>query len=179
MSVQILEIVQGTEEWLLAREDKVTGSIADTLLTRGLDQALKQNYARFRGNFYTQRGHILEEEAIELYEAIHGVKVGRPGLITNDKFSNAACSPDGVDREFLLEVKALGEVKHLDIVKSATLPFKIMSQLQFNMMICELRVAKLIMYNPDIEDNELAYREIIIKANPRVQANFKVKLKGE
>ena len=29
-----------------------------------------QKGKQFAGNFYTKRGHILEEEAIELYEAI-------------------------------------------------------------------------------------------------------------
>ena len=70
MAIKILEVEQNTEEWLELRKNKVTGSIADNLLTRGLDEALKENYREFRGNFYTQRGHILEDEAIEVYEAI-------------------------------------------------------------------------------------------------------------
>lgn len=177
MAIQILEIKQNSEEWLKAREGRVTGSIADNLLTRGLDEALKQNYSHFRGNFYTQRGHILEEECIEIYEQIHGVKVGRPGMVLNDKFENAACSPDGIDSEWLLEVKAFSEKKHSEIVSVRTIPFKIMAQLQFNMMITELKKARLLLYNPDLDDPQLCYREIEVNANPAIQKNFKVILK--
>lgn len=177
MAIQILEIEQNTEEWLKAREGKVTGSNAGQLLTIGLDEALKCNYARFRGNYYTQRGHILEIEALEVYAAVHGAEtLSRPGMVVNDKYPNASCSPDGIDGEYLLEVKALSEIKHLDIVNSKVVPFKIMSQIQFNMMICELKRARLIMYNPDIEDPKKAYCEIEIKAQPKIWSNFKVKL---
>lgn len=179
MSVTILEIQQNSDEWLKAREGLVTGSNADNLLTRGLDEALKLNYSRFRGNFYTKRGHILEDQALIIYEAVHGVTVNRVGLVTNDKYPNAGCSPDGVAGDWLLEVKAFNERKHNEIVDVKTIPFKIMAQLQFNMMITELKKARLIMYNPDIEDHDAAYREIEVKAIPKIQLNMARKLRNE
>lgn len=170
---------QGSDDWLKLREGKVTGSIADNLLLNGLDEALKQNYARFKGNYYTQRGHILEEEAIEIYEHIHGVEVARPSFATNNNYPNSLCSPDGIDREYLLEVKCFGEVRHNSIRIAADIPFKIMAQLQFNMMITGLKSTILIMYNPDLEDVDEAYREIVVKADPKIQANMAEKLKGQ
>jgi hypothetical protein len=179
MAITILAIEQNTDEWLAAREGKVTGSNADCLLTRGLDEALKDNYKRFKGNFYTQRGHILEVEAIEVYEAIHDCKVSRPGFIINDRFENVGCSPDGIDGEWLIEVKCFGAKKHLEIRKPKQIPFKIMAQLQFNMMISELKKARLVMYNPDIEDDSKAYCEIEVKADPKIQLHLQSKLRGE
>lgn len=176
MAIQILEVVQNTDEWLKLRENKVTGSIADSLLTRGLDQALKENYKEFRGNFYTQRGHILEDEAIEIYEAIHEVVVARVGFVVNDKFPNAGCSPDGIDNEWLLEVKCFGEKKHLEIRKHKDIPFKIMAQLQFNMMIAGKKKARLILYNPDVANDSLAYHEVAVGANPGIWKNLAAKL---
>lgn len=178
MSITILEVQQNSEEWLTAREGKVTGSIADNLLTRGLDEALKLNYGRFNGNYYTQRGHILEIEAIEVYEAINSCTVQRPGMVLNDAYPNAACSPDGLDGVYLLEVKCFAMKRHLEIMTVKDIPFKIMAQLQFNMMITGLKLSKLVLYNPDCEDDDLCYREIIVKADPKVQRNFKIKLKG-
>lgn len=178
MAIQILEITQNTDEWLKAREDKVTGSIADSLLTRGLDQALKENYKTFNGNYYTQRGHILEDEAIEVYEAIHEVTVSRVGFVINDKYPNAGCSPDGLDEDWLIEVKCFGEKKHLSIRKKKDIPFKIMAQLQFNMMISGKKKARLVMYNPDVADDDLAYCEIVVKADPAIQRNMAAKLGG-
>lgn len=175
MSVTILEIVQNTPEWLKEREHSVGGSNSDILLTRGLDEALKANLNHFNGNYYTQRGHILEVEAIELYEAINERPVARPGMVKNSRFPNAHCSPDGLDLEYLIEVKCFGEKKHLEIMNVKTIPFKVMSQLQFNMMICELKLAKLVMYNPEVDDDN-AYREIIVKADAAIQRNFARKL---
>jgi hypothetical protein len=178
MSITILEIEQNSEEWLKAREGKVTGSIADNLLTRGLDEALKQNYSRFRGNFYTKRGHILEEEAIEVYEGIHDCTVQRPGMVLNDKYPNAACSPDGIDDVYLLEVKCFSEKNHTYIKNVKTIPFKIMAQLQFNMMITGLKLSKLVMYNPEIEDADEAFKEFVVKADSKIQGNMARKLQS-
>lgn len=179
MAIKILEIQQNSEEWLIAREGKVTGSIADNLLSHGLDHALRQNYNRFNGNYFTRRGHILEEEAIEVYEAIHGVTVSRPGMVINDKYPNAACSPDGLEGEFLIEVKCFALKKHTRIFteKDVRAEMKIMSQLQFNMMITELKKAKLVMYNPDCDNPKDCYREIIVKANATIQRHLAFQLK--
>lgn len=175
----ILEVKQNSEEWHKAREGKVTGSIVEDLLTKGLDHALKQNLSRFKGNFYTQRGHILEQEAVEVYENIHDVELERPGMVMNSAYPNAACSPDAIDRtiECLIEVKCFGQ-RHSEITNITSIPFKIMAQLQFNMMICELEIARLVMYNPDIEDDDRAYLEIEVPANKNIQANMARKLQS-
>ena len=180
MAITILEVEQNSEEWHKAREDLVTGSIADDLLTKGLSHALKHNLNRFRGNFYTKRGLILEKEAVEIYEEIHGVKLQRPGMIKNSEYPNAGCSPDAIDLsiECLIEIKCFGEENHNFIQNETSIPFKIMAQLQFNMMICGLSQAQLIMYNPDLEDNHQAYREIEVKANKAIQQNMARKLRS-
>ncbi len=178
MSVQVIKVKQNTDAWLKEREGFVTGSNADFLLTKSLKETLKQNTAtETRGSFYSKRGHILEEEAIEIYESIHEVKVERPGIVVNSKYPNAKCSPDGIDEEYLLEVKAFADKKHTDLTKG-TIPFTVMAQLQFNMMICELKKAKLILYNPDL-DIVYAYKEIEVKADKKIQDNMKNKLGGE
>jgi hypothetical protein len=51
-----------------------------------------------------------------------------------------------------------------------------MAQLQFNMMITGLKKARLIMYNPDVADDALAYCEIEVRANPAIFRNLKAKL---
>lgn len=180
MAIKILEIKQNSEEWLRARQGLVTGSNADNLLSRGLDEALKANYQRLRGNYYTQRGHILEDEALEIYAAIHECQIERPGLVRNDLYPNAACSPDGwhVDGELiLLEVKAFNSRRHNEIVSVASTPFKIMAQLQFNMMICQAQRARLIMYNPDEPEEANCYREIEVKAVPSIHLNMARRLR--
>ncbi len=188
MSIQIIKVKQNSPEWLELRKGKVTGSNAETLLTRNLDEAIKDNFKEFNGNYFTKRGHILEEEAIELLEAIYNCKVDRPGMVVNDKFNNASCSPDGICWSFiwpdrpeelkvLVEVKCFGEKNHRYVKHKRNIPFKIMAQLQFNMMICELEWSILVMYNPDIEDNNEAFKVFLVKANKKIQANMREKLK--
>lgn len=179
MAVRILEIKQNSPEWQEVRKSHITGSNADTLLSRGLEAALRANASNFNGNFYTKRGHILEDEAIEIYEAIHDCKVARPGFVINDRWASAGCSPDGIDDVILIEVKCFAERRHLEIIDEYTIPFKIMAQLQWNMMICELEIARLVLYNPDITDDDLAYREIDVPANRKVQANMLRKIGHE
>jgi hypothetical protein len=176
--ITILEVEQNSEQWLEERKKYATGSNADILLTQGVDEAIRRNLDNFNGNFYTRRGHILEDEAIEVYNSVHSCIVQRVGMVINDQYPNAACSPDGIDDIYLIEVKAFAEKKHLEIKTLKDIPFKIMSQIQFNMMICDLKVGKLVMYNPDCEDPKQCYREIIVKAKPDIQKNFKIKLGG-
>lgn len=176
MAVKILQLIQNSPEWYEARKGKVTGSNADLLLTKSLDTAIQANFNSFKGNFYTQRGHILEPEAIEIYEQIHHTIVDRVGMVVNDKYPTASCSPDGIDNPFLIEVKCFGKERHNSIVKLSDIPYKIMAQLQFNMMVCELPLARLVLYNPDIENPIDAYREIEVKAISQIQQNMRDKL---
>ncbi len=181
MAITILEIEQNTEEWFDARKDKVTGSNSDILLTSGLLAALRSNdgSSNFRGNYYTQRGHALEAKALYVYEQVYDTLVSRQGFVVNDEYPNAGCSPDGTDGEWLLEVKCFGEKNHSLIREFQDIPYKIMSQLQFNMMITELKKSRLIMYNPDLKDSAEAFRVIEVAADMGIWANFKNKLLKE
>jgi hypothetical protein len=79
-------------------------------------------------------------------------------------------------RYSLLEVKAFNEKRHGAINTVDDIPPQIMAQIQFGMMMLELRKAKLIMYNPDIEDIDEAYKVIDVRVNKAIQDNFKARL---
>lgn len=167
-------VQQGSEEWQQIRAGKYTGSNAHKLLRYGaIDYALTEAGA-FGGNFYTKRGHVLEDEAIELYEQIYGRQVERPGFITNDKYTICGYSPDGVDDQILLEVKCFNQKRHMTIYKG-DIPLEILAQIHFGLMITELKQARLLIYNPDLEI-PFAFKAIDIKSNRNIQANFKRKL---
>lgn len=100
-----------------------------------------------------KRGRELEPEAIEIYERIYSIKVRRPGFVTNTKYPNAGYSPDGMYKQKLLEVKCFGKDKHLSIFVDS-IPFEVMAQCQFGMMIAEMDECDLVLYNPDIEPIE-------------------------
>lgn len=181
--VEILTMKQNTPEWHAVRKGKATGSNAGILLTKGLEEAINKNGNKtWGGNFYTQRGHILEDEAIELYEQIYETEVARPGAVINTLYKNALCSPDGVCGDDLLEVKAFNAKKHLgmidDYIKSSVVNFDILAQIQFNMLITDLKRARLILYNPEVDDDDMAYFIITIDADKAIHNNMSNILNG-
>jgi hypothetical protein len=185
--VTIHEVEQGTEPWHAIRDGKYTGSNAIKLLRYGAIGYSLTEATGFGGNFYTKRGHILEDEAIELYEAINGRSVSRPGFITNDRFLSCGYSPDGIDGlladgliaegSTLLEVKCFNAKKHMSIL-NGDIPPTILAQIHFGMMIAELKTAKLVIYNPDLEA-DVAFAAIDVPFNQNIQNNFKKILTGK
>jgi hypothetical protein len=76
-------------------KDRYTGQNAHKLLrytgaikiVDGVASAYALNeITGFGGNFFTRRGHKLEDEMLSLYERIYKVTVDRFGFITNSKY---------------------------------------------------------------------------------------------
>jgi hypothetical protein len=167
-------IEQGTDEWLALRENKISGSTAYKLLGKGVPSLKSFNSASentFTGNYATRRGHMLEPEAIELYEEIHGVKVQHTGLVTNDKYPNAVYSPDGYLDDRTIEVKCFLPKNHLATIKRQDL--KILAQCYFGQVILEKDSTDLILYCPKDEiELKDKYVEIQIPKKEKVHANI-------
>ncbi len=184
--IHVHDIEQGSPAWLKLRENLYTGTGAEKLLAYAgqikIINGVASSYALteitgFTGNFYTRRGHILEDEALELYSSITGHRVDTPGFITNDGFPSCGYSPDGHDADLaaILEVKCFKEDKHLAMFDGA-IPIKILAQIYFGMFIWNKRRARLIIYNPDLEDPAKCFKIIEIKYNRNIMNNFKRKL---
>lgn len=153
-------VEQGSPAWQLLRKDLWTGSKAIRLLQ---GKALPREY-EFEGNRYTKRGQVLEVIAIREYERQYRRKVLRPGFITNTVYTNAGYSPDGVDRNILLEVKALNGERHEKAV-AGQIPLEHQVQLLFGMIITGLRKGRFIFINPEYEEQltiiDITYDKLI------------------
>lgn len=139
------DVVQGSKEWFALRKGLWTGSTAIRLLQS--KPLLPET--EWGGNDATRRGHALEVACIREYERRYGVKVRRPGFVTNSVYENAGFSPDGVDRVWLLEAKAFSGKRHEDLV-NGDIPLPILVQIAFGMIITGLRKARLLAFNPDV-----------------------------
>lgn len=181
--ITIHDVEQGTDEWLALRENLYTGNGAEKLLRHNgqikLVNGVASAYALseitgFTGNFYTRRGHALEDEAVELYEQIQEVKVNRAGFLTNSKYPTCGYSPDGLAQlkvdgveieatingeaiigelleGVLLEVKCFDIEHHMVLVnakKIEDIPLKILAQIHFGLLMTGLPQAHLVAYNP-------------------------------
>jgi hypothetical protein len=171
-------VEQGSEQWHIDRNDMYTGSGAEKTLKFGAIEYSRSKPTGFGGNFWTKRGHLLEDEAVELYETITKTKILRNdkgikvGYITNSKYPGCLYSPDGVPPLPIIEVKCFDVPAHMELI-NGNIPMKIEAQVQFGLMISERPYAHLIPYNPKIEDPKKAFKIITIKANKAVHANFK------
>lgn len=168
------EVKQGSSEWHALRAGLVTASNATVLLNRGKNAA-RSTQGASGGGFWANRGHILEDEAIEIYEQVYGVKVDRPGFITNDDYPECGFSPDGIDGEIPLEVKCFAEAKHLLCINDT--PVEPYSQLQFGEMITETTMGRLIFYNPDVEDDNLCFVVVDAPRDELLIARFQERLR--
>lgn len=109
---QLLDVRQGTPEWLEARKGKITASLAAACL--GLDPhkgplaAFNEITGRRKqpDNPDMRYGREFEAEAVAVYEAETGTLVEPGGFWVHPELSWLGASPDGVaDEAYLLEVK--------------------------------------------------------------------------
>lgn len=198
--ITIHEVEQGTEKWKNLRDNLYTGQNADKLLSHSgklkVIDGVVSAYALteitgFSGNFYTKRGHILEDQAIDLYRKINKCDVSvspEAGFVTNSKFPTCGYSPDGLRVDRTIECKAFNKDKHMKMFKG-DIPLKVLAQCHFGMLICGKKICDLVIYNPDfakklLEDGSVnpdynpkyAIKIITIRWNPSIAKNFKNKL---
>jgi hypothetical protein len=165
------DVEQGSQAWKILRAPLWTGSTAIRLLQGKAFRPASES------DFIQRRGHALEVAAIREYERKFNVKVQRPGFITNTVYPNAGYSPDGIDRAWLLECKALEGVRHDDLIKdrkpiknieeiiASRIPLQFRVQIFFGMIISGKRKARLLAMNPELEEQlvviEIGYDRLI------------------
>lgn len=169
----IHEVKQGSNEWHALRTGLVTASNAGVLLAKGKNAARGTQGVR-AGNYWSERGHILEDEAIEIYNSVYNTEVERPGFITNDEYPDCGYSPDGTLPELALEVKCFKEERHLLCLDDT--PMEVYAQVQFGLMVTGWLMGHLIFYNPDIEDSDLCFRVIEVPRDELLIKRFREKL---
>lgn len=170
------QLKQGTAEWHNLRNHFLTGTDAIKLLRGYTPQQILQAKIKesnsFKGNYWTNRGHLLEDESKDIYSQVYS-PITNAGFIINDKTSqNIGYSPDGlVGDDGFVECKCFGEKHHLQVAK--TLSPEIIAQTQWGFFITERDWCDLLLYNPDIEDNSLAYIVKRLSPIPEIQEKFK------
>lgn len=134
--MKILNIEQRTQEWLDARLGKITGTkLKDIVVKRGTGrkigfyELLADRLAVDTENEDPmERGARLEQEAIEKFQEMTGLKVDTSaGLCISDKNPNIAYSPDGLIKEkgkwvSSVEIKCLSTSRHLEAYFEQKIP---------------------------------------------------------
>ena len=145
------ELEQGSDKWLDLRSGLITGTDAQALLHgKSIPDILyAKQHNTFTGNFWTKRGQALEDVAKEIYSEAK-LPITNAGFILNDRYENAAYSPDGlVGEDGLVECKAFNERRHYKNYRQ--IDPSIVAQIQFGLFISERKWCDLLLFNPDLD----------------------------
>lgn len=165
----IHDLDQYSSDWLAIRAGLPTASSADKLITStGNPSKQIKDYAAqlaadkfagrtldvWEGNSATQRGHDLEQQARDYFQMITDIEVKEVGFVT-DSLMRVGCSPDGMLPDGnILEIKNLTAKKHVQALayynKYGRQLTTNVSQVQFQMMVCEASKAFLLYHHPDL-----------------------------
>ena len=122
--MKILNIEQGTKEWLDARRSMITGTKLDDVNGTALAQVqlvceliaeeATEQTKMIRATDEMERGNAEEEFAVKLFEEVHGKELVRGGMWLSDEYDYLACSPDAYIVDASGDVLEAVEVKNPD-----------------------------------------------------------------
>lgn len=162
--MQVINVEQGSEEWLKARLGVPTASCyAKLITTQGKRSTQAESYIneligqRITGEIpetfkseAMERGNELEPQARAYYELMTDNDVEEVGLILND--IGAGCSPDGLIGEHGgLEIKCPKLSTHIGYLRNGKLPTAYIQQVQGCMYITGRKWWDFMSFHPDTE----------------------------
>jgi len=175
----ILDIEQGSDEWLAARLGIPTASNFDAIITptgkkstqfAGYQNKLiaEQLAGKPLNNFKSEwmnRGNELEPEARMYYEFVKDVHVDEVGIVFNNKHHEIGASPDGlIGIDGGLEIKCPAPHTHVGYLLANKIPNEYIPQVQGNMMVTGRKWWDFMSYCPELAESG---RESLIIRVPR------------
>lgn len=180
------ELIQGTDEWLLARCGYVTASrVADVI---AMTKAGKPGASRatYMGQLIAERlsgepassfssaamqwGTETEPMARGAYEFAQGVTVVEEGFIHHHSIAMAGMSPDGlVGDDGLLEIKCPNTSTHIDTLLGAKAPAKYIDQMQWQMACSGRQWCDFVSFDPRMPINMNMFLTRIERDDDRIE----------
>lgn len=184
--MKILDVKQGSVEWLAARHGVVTASEIDALVSpewavrKGegprtyLSTKIAEKLMGWRpeaNTFAMDQGQILETIAIPWYEFAHDVKINRVGFCLSDD-SRYGCSPDGlIGEDGGVEIKCPTPPKHISYLLAGEVPKDYRAQIQFSLFVTGRAWWKFVSYS-----NYLPPLIVHVLPDPNAQGAFRMAL---
>lgn len=159
--MKILNIEQGSPEWLQARLGIPTASCFSKLLTAtGKPSTQADGYANTLiaemlcgqpvesfSSDWMERGKELEPEARAYYTMQTGLEVPEIGFVLRDD-GRVGCSPDGLPSDGLVEIKCPAPHTHVSYLLTGEVPKTYFPQVQGQMWITERNWCDFLSYHP-------------------------------
>lgn len=180
--MKVLDVEQGSHEWIAARLGKVSASrMADmTARTKTGYGASRANYAaeliveRLTGTpaeRYTNAamawGTEKEPDAKDAYCFLRDAEIVPVGLVLHPTIAMACASPDGlIGDDGLIEVKCPLSATHIDTLLSETIPEKYVKQMMWQMACTGRQWCDFVSFDPRLP----AEMQVFIRRVPRDNA---------
>lgn len=154
--MEIFDVEQNSDEWLRARMGIPTASAFSQLLAKGEGKTRRSYMLKLAGeiitgepmesfsNEHTERGHVMEPEARDLYAFTTGADLRRIGFV---KSGRAGCSPDSlIGENGGLEIKT--KLPHLliELILKDEFPSEHKAQVQGTLWITKREWWDLVVY---------------------------------
>ena len=175
--MRVIDCVQGTPEWKMARAGKITASRMSAVMAtiKSGEAAERRNYRAeliceiltgvpADGGFQSAEmawGVEKEPAARELYKLKTLQEVSQVGLVLHPTNDRIAASPDGlVGTDGLIEIKAPLTATHLEYMMMGVPPAKYRYQMLTQLLCCERKWCDFVSYDPrlPVEYQLLIYR---------------------
>jgi putative phage-type endonuclease len=160
----VIDVAQGSDEWLLARCGKATASRMGDLMARTKSGwgASRTNYAaeliaeRLTGkpaekfkNGAMEWGSAHEADARALYEFLGDCEVRSVGLVTHQTIANSLASPDGlVGHDGLVEIKCPNTATHIATLLGGGIDSRYLLQMAWQMCCTGRAWCDFVSYDP-------------------------------
>lgn len=159
----IKDIEQGSDEWFEFRKKKISGTRLSEIYSK--TKVRKIGFYKIIAEFLgldpddeipSERGLRLEQEAIDNFEDVMGLKVARVGVCISDDNPAIINSPDGLIKvgkkyKAAVEVKCLSSARHLQMVIENEIPKEFESQvMQYFIVNPDLETLYFVSYDPRV-----------------------------
>ena len=157
--MEIIDCIQGSDEWHQARLGFVTASNFHKVLNKKTGRGLymrKKVAERLTGlleesykNEIMENGNIVESEARDFYQMVNDCTVQEVGFVKRDE--DVGCSPDGlVGEDGIIEIKCPLSSTHIGYIMSNKLPAAYKPQVQGNLWVTGRQWCDFISYDPRV-----------------------------
>ena len=172
------DVEQNSDEWLLLRSGKLTGSAIATIMAHAdknifgepakklaVDIAVQQLTGRIKENGYSnahmERGHEQEPLARQLYEDECFCDVTNGGFFDN---GFTGCSPDGIVGKGIIEIKSVIASQQYKTIKKQSFDSAYRWQISFNLKETEADWLDYISFSSEFPlDNQLFVKRVFAK----------------
>jgi len=160
--MEIIDCIQGSEEWFAVKCGKVSASCFSDVLCKGSGRKtymMKLVAERLTGitqdgytNAVMDRGGEVEQQARIYYEELNECKVESAGFVVASDF--VGCSPDGlVGDKGLVEIKCPNTTTHIETILKAKMPTKYVPQVQGQIWVTERKWCDFISFDPRLKQH--------------------------